>query len=235
MEDFMDTNQELVPFTFREKTVRTIQIDGEPWFVAKDVCDILGIGNAREALRNFPENERMTVSNTDGHSGQRGGAQSLNIISESGLFRLISKSRKPETEAFRTKVYTEILPAIRKKGYYAVPALQEQIDKLSTKLLEHDTAIKNLTRFISPRQIQIGELEKYLFDTIVFTGDKRDYVEFHRLYDGHGSCVSKPIPGDAFASAVTFIYPQVKVRNRYGLEFICCRWKTGMDNKIFLT
>ena len=93
---------------------------GEPWFVAKDVCAALGISNVSQSLSNLDEDERMTISNSEGHSGQRGGAQSMNIISEAGLYSLILRSRKPEAKAFKRWVTHEVLPSIRKHGGYVV-------------------------------------------------------------------------------------------------------------------
>ena len=130
---------ELTTFCFKEgREVRTLERDGEPWFVAKDVCDILDIENARDAIRNFPEDEKMTlkrgefsgmtVASTDGQNGH-GGAQFLNIVNEPGLYRLIFQSRKPEAEAFKRWVFHEVLPSIRRKGYYAVSQLQVRLEE----------------------------------------------------------------------------------------------------------
>lgn len=84
--------------------VRVIIRDGEPWFVAKDVCDILGLGNVTEALRNMPDDERNTLSNTEGiHEGP--GNPNVNIVNEPGLYRLIFQSRKPEAEKLKRWVY----------------------------------------------------------------------------------------------------------------------------------
>jgi hypothetical protein len=99
----------ITPFTFENRAVRTALIDGSPWFVARDVCDALGIANPRETLRNFPENEKG-VSSTD----TLGGKQEMLIVNEPGLYRLIFQSRKPEAEKFKTWVFTEVLPRIRR-------------------------------------------------------------------------------------------------------------------------
>jgi hypothetical protein len=71
------------------------------------------------ALKGLDEDEKMTLSNTEGHSGTRGGAQSYNLISESGLYSLAFTSRKPEAKAFRKWVTAEVLPSIRKHGHYS--------------------------------------------------------------------------------------------------------------------
>ncbi len=107
-------------FSYKEQEVRTVMVDSEVWFVAKDVCDILELTNATEALRALDEDEKMTLRNSEGHSGQRGGAQSYNVISESGLYALIFRSNKPEAKQFSKWVRSEVLPGIRQTGSYSV-------------------------------------------------------------------------------------------------------------------
>ena len=80
---------DLVKFEFEGKGVRTVTIGDEPWFVAKDVCDILGLVNSREAVANLEEDELRSVTLTSG--GQR---REMTALSESGLYALIFKSRK---------------------------------------------------------------------------------------------------------------------------------------------
>ena len=107
--------------------VRTIIRDGEPWFVAIDVCRALGISNPTMALGRLDEDERMTLSSNEGHSGQRGGAQSLNIVNEPGLYTLVLGSRKPEAKAFKRWITHEVIPAIRKHGGYLTPPTIEEL------------------------------------------------------------------------------------------------------------
>ncbi len=102
-----------VEFTFDESLVRTVIKDGEAWFVAKDVCEILGIANPRDAVADFDDDEKGVVT-TD----TPGGPQNLSAINESGLYNLIFTSRKPEAKRFRKWVTTEVLPAIRQTGRY---------------------------------------------------------------------------------------------------------------------
>jgi prophage antirepressor-like protein len=121
----------LTLFTSKEVfKVRIVMRDGEPWFVAKDVCDILGLANVTRALESLDDDEKITLesgefsgvtlTNSKGHSGE-GGARFLNIVSEPGLYRLIFKSRKPVAKAFKRWVTHEVLPSIRKTGSYIVP------------------------------------------------------------------------------------------------------------------
>jgi prophage antirepressor-like protein len=92
-----------------------VTIDGEPWLVAKDVCDVLGIANSRDALRGLDDDEKG-VATTD----TLGGGQQLNVINEPGFYRLVMRSRKPQAGPFQRWVTHEVLPSIRKTGGYNV-------------------------------------------------------------------------------------------------------------------
>jgi prophage antirepressor-like protein len=93
--------------------ITTLEIEGEIWFVAKDVCDALEIKNARDAISSLDEDEKQTsVIPTSGQN------RTVNIINESGLYTLIFKSRKDSAKLFRKWVTKEVIPSIRKKGYY---------------------------------------------------------------------------------------------------------------------
>lgn len=107
-------------FKFAEGvTVRsTLDENGSPWFVAADVCNALEIRNVSDAMKRLDEDEKTTLSNTEGRAGN--GAQAFNIINESGLYSLILTSRKPEAKKFKKWVTSEVLPAIRKNGKYEV-------------------------------------------------------------------------------------------------------------------
>lgn len=91
-------------------SLRTIEKDGEPWFVAVDICNALEIGNARQAVTRLDDDEKSTVISNDGHQ--------LNIVSESGLYSLVLSSRKKEAKAFKRWVTHEVIPSIRKHGAY---------------------------------------------------------------------------------------------------------------------
>ena len=107
----------ITPFAFGDNMVRVQKDeDGNPWFVAKDVCRVLGLGNVTESTKSLDDDERSSVIlNT------LGGDQEMNIISESGLYALIFRSRKPEAKTFSKWVRAEVLPSIRKTGAYAMP------------------------------------------------------------------------------------------------------------------
>lgn len=102
------------------RDLRVMMQDEEPWFAAADVCELLTIANARDAVGRMPEDEKMTVGFSDGQKTGRGGAQCLTYISEPGLYRLIFRSNKPEAKKFQDWVFHEVLPAIRKTGRFDV-------------------------------------------------------------------------------------------------------------------
>jgi prophage antirepressor-like protein len=102
-----------VELTFDGHVVRTVMTDGELWFVAADVCEVLEIKNPRDAIVSLDDDERGVVS-TD----TPGGTQEVNAINESGLYRLVFKSRKVEARNFRKWVTHDVLPSIRKTGRY---------------------------------------------------------------------------------------------------------------------
>lgn len=96
-------------------TIRALSVDGEPWFVAKDVCVALAIKNSRDALARLDDDEKG-VALTD----TPGGEQRVQTVNEAGLYTLVLSSRKPEAHAFKRWVTHEVLPAIRRTGGYMV-------------------------------------------------------------------------------------------------------------------
>lgn len=100
-------------FHFGGHGLRTVTINGEPWFVAKDVCDALEIANPSDAMCALDPDEKSSFN-----LGLRGSPP--RVVSESGLYALIMRSRKPEAKAFRKWVTSVVLPAIRKDGSYVM-------------------------------------------------------------------------------------------------------------------
>lgn len=123
--------------------VRTLVINGEPWFVGKDVAEILGYSNTRKALADHVDEEDKGVTKCD----TLGGVQDLTVINESGLYSLILSSKMPNAKKFKHWVTSEVLPAIRKHGIYATDNVIDNIlnnpdfgIQLLTKLKEERTA-----------------------------------------------------------------------------------------------
>ena len=112
-------------FEYQNNKVRTVDMDGAPWFVLKDVCEVLGLGNSRMVSARLDEDEKG-VSKID----TLGGAQNVTIISESGLYNVILRSDKPEAKPFRKWVTSEVLPSIRKTGSYTMPKLSKEMQAL---------------------------------------------------------------------------------------------------------
>lgn len=109
---------EIIPFHYDSKEVRVIRDDeGNPWWVAKDVCEVLEFGNPRQAVATHLDEDEKAVHSMD----TPGGTQNLTIINESGLYALILRSSKQEARKFRKWVTSEVLPAIRKTGKYEAP------------------------------------------------------------------------------------------------------------------
>ena len=125
-------------FDYKGLVVRTVEKDSEVWFVAKDVCDVLGIVNARDAVSELDEDERNTVAIIDGNRGN----PNTNVINEPGMYKLIFKSRKAEAKEFTRWVTHEVLPQIRETGAYGV------------NLTEVDVKVKNCE--LDQRQMELN-------------------------------------------------------------------------------
>ena len=100
--------------------VRVVIIDGEPWFVAADVCRILELDDVSKAVSRLDDDEKGTNL-----IPTRGGEQSMLIVNEPGLYRLIFSSRKPEAKKFQRWVTHEVLPSIRQTGSYNLPSVTD--------------------------------------------------------------------------------------------------------------
>jgi prophage antirepressor-like protein len=109
----MSDKKDVSIFKFNDKEVRAIEIDGKPYFVARDVCDVLEIKDITSTIKRLDEDEKLTKKLSV--SGQ---SRDIWIINESGLYKLIFTSNKPEAKSFTKWVTDEVLPAIRKHGEY---------------------------------------------------------------------------------------------------------------------
>ncbi|MER1249808.1 Bro-N domain-containing protein [Bacillus sp. C10(2022)] len=130
-------------FNYQEQQVRTVVKDGEPWFVAKDVCDVLGITDARKSVNLLDEDERNSVPVTD----SIGRNQETFIINEPGLYSLILRSRKPEAKQFKRWITHEVIPTIRKTGSYQMEQPKTPLEVLQgtiNQLVEHDKRMNQL-------------------------------------------------------------------------------------------
>lgn len=146
-------SEEILPQVFDNPEfgqLRVIQDDGgEPWFIAKDVCDALGLGNVGQALARLDEDEKSSITLNDGTPGNPNKA----IVSEPGLYALVLASRKPDARAFKRWVTHDVLPSIRRNGGYMVARPDETPEQLLARALkladatlrERDARIASLT------------------------------------------------------------------------------------------
>lgn len=181
-------------FNYQSNEVRTVEMGGEPWFVLKDVCNILGISKYRDTAARLDADERGSVE-----VDTLGGTQQVIAVNESGLYHVILRSDKPEAAPFRKWVTSEVLPSIRKNGAYMTPetlqaailnpdtmiqlcqqlkaeqdknkALSEENAKLAPKGLFADAVS------VSDRCILVSELAKLLKQNGIETGQNRLYEQ----------------------------------------------------------
>ena len=131
--------------------VRTLNIDGEPWFVAADVCKALDIGNSRMAVSRLDDDEKNTVSLIDGIPGN----PNKTVVNEPGLYALILTSRKPEAKAFKRWITHDVIPSIRKNGGYIAGQENMTAEELMAKaLLVAKKTIEEKEAELSRKQVE---------------------------------------------------------------------------------
>ena len=243
-------NNEIQRFDFKGVALRTLTDEnGEPWFVAKDVCDILGI-DTNHLGESLDSDEMNTLRITEGNTR---GNPNKTIISEPGLYRLVMKSRKSEAKEFQRWVTHEVLPSIRKYGAYMT---QQTLDKaltspdfliqLATKLKEEQEKVKELepkakalddftnipdallvrdaAKLLSNNSnIQIGEheLRQWLVDNgwIYRQSNQSWCAASSRVRQGHMVMVSSRSHG-IHKDGTPFAYPPTPKLTRKGLALI---------------
>lgn len=153
------TSSKPTVFSFNTAAVRTLLIDGNPWFVATDLAEILGYQSAKDMLRLLDEDERG-----GGHFlPTLGGVQEHSIINESGLYGVILRSNKPEAKAFRKWVTGEVLPAIRKQGFYKSPEYA-RITELEREQKSAQYRIEDLDDKAAMLRAELRQAEEKLAD-----------------------------------------------------------------------
>lgn len=139
--------------------VRVIERDGDPWFVAKDVCDALGLSDTSKACERLDYDEKGT--NT---IRTLGGMQEMTIVSEPGLYSLVLRSNKPEAKAFKRWITHDVIPSIRKTGAYqiapkdyasALRALAAEVEQKELALAQRDEAIRTKAHFVEGRDAEM--------------------------------------------------------------------------------
>ncbi|STP40044.1 toxin-antitoxin system, toxin component, Bro family [Enterococcus durans] len=171
-------------FNFEQNEVRTVLVNDEPYFVGKDVAEVLGYSKPRNAISTHVDEEDKQDAPIQ---GDLGGKQKMTIINESGLYSLILKSKLPNAKKFKRWVTSEVLPQIRKHGMYATDELLNNPDLLievATKLKEERTQ-----RLIAEQRV--NELQP-----------KADYYD--RILNNKGLVTVSTIAKNYGMSAVTF-------------------------------
>lgn len=180
--------QALQTFNFEELPVRTLEVDGEPYFIGKDVADILGYANGRDALSKHVEEDDKKVLTSRNTTLENLPNRGLTAVNESGLYSLIFSSKLESAKRFKRWVTSDVLPAIRKYGIYATDNVIEQT------LKDPDYIITVLTEYKKEKeqnlllQQEIGELKP-----------KADYVD--EILKSTGTLATTQIAADYGISA----------------------------------
>lgn len=152
---------EIQSYNFNGASLRTLTDEaGEPWFVAKDVCDILGMSNPSMAVTALDKDEVAQIDPKDYLGSENRSNQAVNIVSEPGLYKLIMRSRKPEAHEFQRWVTHEVLPQIRRTGGY-IPTTDADDDMtiLAKAVMIGQRTMEQQKRKIAAQQTRIVELE----------------------------------------------------------------------------
>lgn len=170
-------------FNFESHEVRSLLLNNEPWFVGKDVADVLGYQNgSRDINRHVDEEDRQNYQN-----GTFDSPRGMTIINESGLYSLVLSSKLPSAKKFKRWVTSEVLPALRKTGQYQVKELSGQ-ELMAKALIEAQSVLAAKDKQIEEMKpkalfadavsasedcIPIGELAKFLSQNGIKTGRNR--------------------------------------------------------------
>lgn len=178
---------ELQLFNFENHEVRSLLLNNEPWFVGKDVADVLGYSNSRKALNDHVDAEDKEVLTSRNVTLENIPNRGITVVNESGLYSLVLSSKLPSAKKFKRWVTSEVLPALRKTGQYQVKELSgselmakalieaqnvlaakdKQIEEMKPKALFADAVATSHT------SILVGELAKILKQNGIDMGQKR--------------------------------------------------------------
>lgn len=151
---------EIQVWNYESSEIRTVQVNGEPWFVLSDVCKVLEISNSRNiSSRLEPDEKGVTLVDT------LGGAQQMTIINESGLYTVILRSDKPQAKPFRKWVTSEVLPSIRKHGSYSVQSQFADLSPQLQVLIQMETRQKQIEARQAEQATALAGLEQKIQNT----------------------------------------------------------------------
>jgi len=186
--------------------VRVIMIDGQPWFIGKDVAEILGYSNSRKAMLDHVETEDRQVFQKSRNVTFEIPPRGLTIINESGLYSLILSSKLPQAKAFKRWVTNEVLPSIRKHGAYATsdtldemlrsPKFTETLIKKLAEEREKNAALEELTDELAPKALYcdvILQSENAVPVSLIAKDYGMSATSFNRLLHSFG--IQFPIAG----------------------------------------
>lgn len=204
----LNSNTQIQIFTNEEfGQVRTMLIDGEPWFVGKDVAEALGYSNARDAISKHVDGDDKGVAKCD----TPGGKQNLSIINESGMYALVFGSKLDSAKKFKHWVTSEVLPSIRKTGSYSIinrkpdsytiedPAARarrwaeeyeekQELQNQNVLLLQENEEMKPKAEFYdtvgnSDEAIKVADMAALLEKNPILTGDRKHKISSRKLFD----------------------------------------------------
>ena len=203
---------ELQIFKYQDKQIRTVERNGEPWWVLKDVCEVLEMGSPHKVAERLEEDERNQIPVTDSIGRQ----QETTIVNEAGLYNVILRSDKPQAKPFRRWVTNEVLPTIRKTGGYVAnddlflntyfPSADEATKLFVRTSLESFRRLNNQIAEMKPKalfadaveasetSILIGDLAKLIKQNGVDIGQKRlfAWLRDHGYLIKSGASVNMP-------------------------------------------
>jgi len=203
---------ELQLFSYENKGVRTVQRNGDIWWVLKDVCAVLNLTTAARVAERLDEDEVSSTHIIDSMSRP----QSTTIINESGLYNVIIRSDKPEARKFKRWITHEVLPSIRHHGGYMTPEKVEEILSNPDTIIQLATQLKNereqkklLSAEIEKKDQLIGELQP-----------KADYVDY--ILSSMGTMTAGQIAADYNLSAkrLNAILHESGLQHRIGKQWI---------------
>ena len=168
-------------FHFKGKQVRTIQLEGEPWFVAADVCEVLGLNNPSQALSYLDRDERRLITNEAWRTNGN-----MAIVSEPGLYSLVLRSRRPEAKGFRRWIAHEVIPALRQTGEYRLPAVSSVAAVASGQLLQFSR--RDLLNLAIEAEAECEELrpKAAFFDRVADSSDSFSLAETAKMLETEG-------------------------------------------------
>lgn len=169
------SQSQTIPFRFRESNLNVIQIEDEPWFIANEVCSILGISNSWDAIGRLDDDEKQTSV-----VPREGQTRRMNLVNESGLYQLIFQSRKTEAKQFKRWVTHEVLPSIRKHGGYLTAQKTEELLANPDLIIELATNLKNERVRVSSLLVEIDTRNDIIEEQEVQLRIQSPAVEYYR-------------------------------------------------------